>query len=92
MLNTVQYHLLNTNQKHISFTLFDDIPDYFLQSIKNINSKILDKQCLHLKNAVELCSSNNFLTEYEAQLQNAIENRKQTFNDWANTYNLHAYI
>lgn len=92
VLNTVQYHLLNASQKHISFTLFDVIPVHFLQSIKNINSKILDKQCLHLKNAVELCSSNTFLTEYEAKLQSAIENRKQTFNEWANTYNLHAYI
>lgn len=78
--------------KYISFRLFQTIPDYFVDDIKHMNTDLLTKQCAFLQQAVELCQDEHFLEEYENQLAQSIERRKQVFQEWEQIYNLNAYV
>lgn len=88
----LQSNLKYVPSKHVSFTIFETIPSQFVKEIKHINSIFLQKQSKYLEQAVQLCTNKDFLVEYDLQLEQSIENRKQVFEEWANNYNLHAYI
>ena len=77
---------------YMSFRLFDNIPDDFVENIKMINTILVSKQCEFLKYAIELCNDQDFSVEYELNINDLIEKRKDIFNKWAETYNLEAYV
>ena len=77
---------------YMSFRLFDNIPDDFVENIKMINTILVSKQCEFLKYAIELCNNQDFSVEYELNINDLIEKRKDIFNKWAETYNLEAYV
>jgi cap1 methyltransferase len=78
--------------KYISFRLFETIPEYFVNDIKHMNTDLLKKQCSFLQQAVELCQNGSFLEQYDSQLTQSIERRKQVFQEWEQIYNLNAYV
>jgi len=93
------YHLKNLSNniklqssKFISFTLFQNIPDYFIEEIKKCNNHLLKKQCDHLEKAILLCGDESFVQEYEEKLQESIEQRREIFHEWQSLYNLGAYV
>jgi len=78
--------------KFISFTLFQTIPEPFVECIKNINTQLLNTQCEHLESAIELCNNQSFLDNYDHNLNESLQKRKEIFNEWEKTYNLNAYV
>lgn len=82
---------LQTN-KYASFTLFDTIPESFIHKIKEMNSQLLNKQCEHLNKAIELCENEEFIKNYENELENSLERRRKVFKQWEELYNLNCYI
>jgi 23S rRNA U2552 (ribose-2'-O)-methylase RlmE/FtsJ len=91
-LKSMSKHLKTSKSKFISFTLFDSIPDDFVKEIKMINTFLLDKQCHHLENAIELCNDTDFLENYDERLEESLEQRKTIFHEWETMYNLNAYV
>ncbi len=88
-LSETVYH---SKTKFISFRLFKTIPDIFINKIKECNTMLLDKQCLHLERAIELCKDTEFLEEYDKNLDKSLEKRKEIFRSWEEIYNLNAYV
>jgi 23S rRNA U2552 (ribose-2'-O)-methylase RlmE/FtsJ len=88
-LSETVYH---SKSKFISFRLFKTIPDIFIDKIKLCNTSLLDKQCLHLERAIELCKDTEFLEEYDKNLDKSLEKRKEIFRSWEGLYNLNAYV
>jgi 23S rRNA U2552 (ribose-2'-O)-methylase RlmE/FtsJ len=91
-LKNLSVQLKNQKSKFVSFTLFDHIPDCFIQSIKHVNTELLKTQCDHLEKAIQLCNDTNFLENYEFNLSESLEKRREIFHDWELTYNLNAYV
>lgn len=77
---------------YMSFRLFDEIPDDFVENIKMINTILVKKQCEYLQYAIELCNDKDFFVEYELSVNDLIEKRREAFNEWAQIYNLEAYV
>uniref|UniRef100_A0A6C0DWB5 Ribosomal RNA methyltransferase FtsJ domain-containing protein n=1 Tax=viral metagenome TaxID=1070528 RepID=A0A6C0DWB5_9ZZZZ len=77
---------------YMSFRLFDEIPEDFVENIRNINTILVKKQCEYLQYAIELCNNQDFFVEYDLNINDLIEKRKEIFNEWAETYNLEAYV
>jgi len=77
---------------YMSFTIFDDIPEYFVENIRVINSILVEKQCEYLQYAIDLCSNKEFFIQYELNVDELIEKRREAFNEWAQIYNLEAYV
>jgi hypothetical protein len=77
---------------YMSFELFDEIPDYFIENIRGINTILVKKQCEYLQYAIELCSDKDFFVQYEMNVDYLIEKRRDAFNEWAQAYNLEAYV
>lgn len=95
IINTLQKLALHTkrlNAKYISFTLFKQIPEEFIQNICDINKSLIQTQCDFLKHAIKLCQDTDFLESYDTILQESIEKRKEIFKKWESTYNLNYYI
>jgi 23S rRNA U2552 (ribose-2'-O)-methylase RlmE/FtsJ len=78
--------------KYVDFTLFDSIPNGFVQLVAQMNKGLLHKQCVFLQNAVHLCQDEDFLEAYDDRLGQSIERRKQVFADWEQRYNLASYV
>jgi 23S rRNA U2552 (ribose-2'-O)-methylase RlmE/FtsJ len=78
--------------KFISFTLFEKIPNEFIEEIKKCNDVLLKKQCEHLEKAILLCQDESFVKEYEEKLQESIEKRREIFHEWQTLYNLNSYV
>jgi 23S rRNA U2552 (ribose-2'-O)-methylase RlmE/FtsJ len=81
-----------SRSKFVSFTLFTGLPDDFVNRVKEVNSGLLDKQCLHLENAIKLCNDQDFLENYEDKLEESLERRREVFHQWEEMYNLNAYV
>lgn len=82
---------IQTN-KYSSFTLFDTIPESFIDKIKDMNSQLLRKQCDNLQNAIELCENEEFIKNYESELDSSLDRRRRVFKQWEELYNLNCYI
>jgi 23S rRNA U2552 (ribose-2'-O)-methylase RlmE/FtsJ len=91
-LSQLNRTIKTVQSKYISFTLFDELPQSFVNNVYEMNSMLLGKQCAFLSKAVQLCESSEFLNEYEIKLLESIERRKQVFSEWEETYNLHSYV
>ena len=84
--------IFQTKSKYISFKLYNDIPQDFVDNIKHINLQMLQHQCDFLEKAIELCNDSKFITNYDNILEKSIENRRQVFYNWGKNYNLNAYV
>jgi hypothetical protein len=91
-LENVNNSIQRTKSKYTSFTLFDNIPGDFVNKIKNMNGKLLEKQCEFLDKAVKLCADGTFLEQYDKNLTESLEKRRNVFYQWQEHYNLSAYI
>lgn len=80
------------NPKYVAFSIFSEIPDAFVEKIKGMNSTLLNKQCIFLQRAVELCNDSSFLAQYDNKLQESIERRKEVFSEWEREYNLNSFV
>jgi cap1 methyltransferase len=78
--------------KYTSFTLFDEIPEEFIDKIKLMNTNLLNKQCEHLNTAINLCENQEFVKNYESELENSLDKRRKVFKQWEEKYNLNSYI
>lgn len=78
--------------KYNSFKLFNNIPNVFIQNINQLNTFLLNKQCDHLKEAVDLCENKTFIDNYEGELAKSLVNRRNVFKQWESKYNLNYYI
>jgi 23S rRNA U2552 (ribose-2'-O)-methylase RlmE/FtsJ len=84
--------ITRSKSKFVSFKLFNTIPENFIERVRHINQSLLDKQCSHLENAIELCNDQEFLTNYEDKLDESLERRREIFHSWESMYNLDAYV
>lgn len=91
-LKILSENIMSSKTKFVSFKLFDNISSSFLDNVKMMNNYLLDQQCLHLENAIELCNDQDFLDNYETRLEESVENRREVFHKWEQTYNLNAYV
>jgi hypothetical protein len=91
-LKQLSMQLKNQKNKYTSFTFFDKIPEEFIENIKHMNTELLNKQCEYLQTAITLCEDDNFIKNYESELNNSLERRRQIFKQWEETYNLNCYI
>lgn len=82
----------SSRSKFVSFTLFESVPDSFCEAIRSINECLLDKQCLHLENAITICNDRDFLDNYETNLEQSLQLRREIFHKWEETYNLNSYV
>lgn len=78
--------------KYNSFELFEEIPLEFINKIKLMNNHYVDRQCKFLEKAIILCDDTVFLEDYDNQLYNSSEHRKNIFKEWAYKYNLNNFI
>jgi cap1 methyltransferase len=78
--------------KYATFSLFQEIPESFIEKVKNCNNILIDKQCLYLNKAIVLCENDNFIENYESELSNSIERRKNVLKKWESYYNLDSYV
>jgi hypothetical protein len=85
-------NLKKKNIKYCTFKLFKNIPDEFVQNIRNMNSKLLNKQCLFLDKAIIYCKDTEFINNYENELLKSSEKRKEVFNKWIVTYKFNNYV
>lgn len=81
-------------QKHrySSFTLFDSIPSSFVEKINEMNTTLLKKQCDNLQKAIDLCDNEEFIKNYENELDASLDRRRRVFKQWEEMYNLNCYI
>jgi hypothetical protein len=91
-LDNCYHKIKKSNKKYISLSLFKSIPQFFVDKIYNINKILLDIQCDFLKRAIILCDDDNFITTYDEQLDNCIEKRRSTFQEWETIYNLNSFV
>jgi len=91
-LRELSIKLKTQKNKYTSFTFFDKIPEDFIQKIKYMNTELLNKQCEYLQTAITLCEDENFIKNYELELNNSLDRRRQVFKQWEETYNLNCYI
>lgn len=78
--------------KYCSFTLFNVIPQEFIDNIKYINTQLLNRQCNFLQKAIVLCNDADFITNYNNEYTKSFEHRKDIFKKWITYYNLHYYV
>lgn len=91
-LQNLSESIVNSKTKFVSFKIFNSIPEKFVKEIQRFNGLLLDKQCLHLENAIKLCNDTEFLKNYEENLEKSLEKRKETFHLWEEMYNLNSYV
>lgn len=91
-LQKLSEEISNSKTKFVSFKLFDNIPDQFIKEIKLFNISLLEKQCSHLETAIKLCNDQEFLKEYDINLEKSLEKRKEMFYSWEQMYNLNSYV
>ena len=77
---------------YCSFTLFNVIPQEFIDNIKYINTQLLNRQCSFLQKAIVLCNDSNFITNYNNEYTKSFEHRKDIFKKFITYYNLHYYF
>ena len=91
-IHNLSENIKKRNLKYCTFKLFKTIPDEFIENIKNMNMELLNKQCFFLDKAILYCNDTEFIKNYENELFNSIEKRKEVFHEWISTYNLNKYI
>jgi len=57
-----------------------------------MNSVLLNNQCECLKRALDLCNDSNFIVNYENELQESLEKRRNVFKQWEEHYLLNNFL
>jgi 23S rRNA U2552 (ribose-2'-O)-methylase RlmE/FtsJ len=83
---------LKNQKKYTSFTLFDSIPVSFTDKIHHMNTALLNKQCESLQKAIDLCENQEFMKNYDSELESSLDRRRKVFKQWEQKYNLNCYI
>lgn len=83
---------IKMQKKYTSFTLFDSIPESFIENVRNMNTVLLNKQCEFLQKAINLCDNEHFMKNYDSELDSSLDRRRQVFKQWEELYNLNCYI
>lgn len=83
---------LQSKCSYTSFTLFDSIPEDFVNKIRDMNQVLLNKQCEYLQKAIDLCENEEFIKNYESELDSSLDRRRHVFKQWEEKYNLSCYI
>lgn len=91
-LQRLSKDISDSRSKFVQFRIFREIPERFVNRICEINQALLDKQCLHLESAIELCNDPDFLADYENRLEESLEKRREIFHAWEELYNLNSYV
>jgi cap1 methyltransferase len=70
------------------FTLFETLPENFVNYIININTRIMNTQCLHLKKAITFSSlSKEDMKSYLELNKSELKSKKdKAFKEWSNEY------
>lgn len=87
-LRNLSKDLKEKNMKYSSFTLFKEIPKEFIEKIRYMNTKLLNRQCFYLEDAIKLCEDDNFIKNYENELDISLKKRKYIYSLWGKKYNL----
>ena len=74
------------DQTHLSFTLFNSIPDSFIHTINNINTIFINNQCIYLDLAIDLCNNTSFLENYDSFIKESNYIRINAFDSWKNEF------
>jgi hypothetical protein len=85
-------NLKSKKMKYATFTLFNTIPETFIQKIREMNTIFIKAQCDFLEKAIMYCDNTEFIKNYDIELSNSIEKRKSVFREWEKRYNLDSYI
>jgi 23S rRNA U2552 (ribose-2'-O)-methylase RlmE/FtsJ len=81
-----------TQKKYTSFTLFNSIPASFTDKMYHMNTTLLNKQCDSLQKAIDLCENDEFMKNYDSELESSLDRRRKVFKQWEEKYNLNCYI
>jgi 23S rRNA U2552 (ribose-2'-O)-methylase RlmE/FtsJ len=81
-----------TQKKYTSFTLFNSIPASFTDKMHHMNTTLLNKQCDSLQKAIDLCENDEFMKNYDSELESSLDRRRKIFKQWEEKYNLNCYI
>ena len=92
LLQVLSASLRKHPQQYAAFKLFRQVPNSFMNKIKECNQALLTRQCNYLEKAILLCEDSAFITNYETALDNSIERRRMVFKNWESTYNLDSYV
>lgn len=85
-------NLRSKKMKYATFTLFDSVPETFIEKIRDMNTIFIKAQCDFLEKAIMYCDNTEFIKNYDIELSNSIEKRKSVFREWEKRYNLDSYI
>lgn len=91
-LKKLSLDMKKQKQKFCYFRLYDSVPELFIKSIFDSNIMLTNKQCGHLKYALELCKDEDFVLNYDDKLAETLELRRSVFLDWQNNYDLSAFV
>jgi hypothetical protein len=85
-------NLRSKKMKYATFTLFESVPQTFIDKIRDMNTVFIKAQCDFLEKAIMYCDNTEFIKNYDIELSNSIEKRKSVFREWEKRYNLDSYI
>lgn len=86
-------HFVNAiDNSHKSFLIFKTVPESFVDQVRKVNDEMVEKQCVYLESAIQLCNDNGFLLNYEHNVSRLIDARRATFNSWETFYNLNSFV
>jgi hypothetical protein len=85
-------NLRSKKMKYATFTLFESVPQTFIDKIRDMNTIFIKAQCDFLEKAIMYCDNTEFIENYDIELSNSIEKRKSVFREWEKRYNLDSYI
>jgi cap1 methyltransferase len=85
-------NLRSKKMKYATFTLFESVPQRFIDKIRDMNTIFIKAQCDFLEKAIMYCDNTEFIENYDIELSNSIEKRKSVFREWEKRYNLDSYI
>jgi 23S rRNA U2552 (ribose-2'-O)-methylase RlmE/FtsJ len=91
-LQQLSCFLKHQNKKYASFTLFDTIPEEFINKIRHVNEEMLNLQNEFLSNAITLCEDDGFICKYDQELYVSLERRREVYRHWEVIYNLDSFI
>ena len=91
-LQELSCFLKQQNKKYASFTLFDIIPDDFIDKIRHVNKEMLNLQSEFLSSAIKLCEDDTFIFKYDQELYVSLERRREVYRQWEIIYNLDSFI
>jgi len=85
-LKSLSDKLKYNNNKYYAFKIFINIPDSFIEKVKQMNHILVSIQCDYLNKAIILCNDVQFINKYDSLLSKSLQERINIYNQWATTY------